>query len=265
MGNLQNMKRIIDKEITVWFSCGAASAVAAKKTLDIYGKENNVRIVNNPIKEEHIDNTRFLKDVENWLGVKIEYASNPKFPDNSCESVWLERKYMAGNFGAPCTLHLKRHARELWELKNKSDYIVLGFTAEEYKRAQRFKQTQRENLLSVLINENITKEDCFNILLQENIRLPKIYSLGYPNANCIGCVKASSPTYWNLVRKTFPDIFEKRLELSEKLNVKLVRYQGKRISLKNLPINAKGRNLKNYNFECGIFCLQDDETSNRKR
>jgi hypothetical protein len=72
-----------NQEITVWFSCGAASAVAAKKTLELYGTENNVRVVNNPVKEEHPDNQRFLKDVEQWLGVEIEYAINTKFPDCS--------------------------------------------------------------------------------------------------------------------------------------------------------------------------------------
>jgi hypothetical protein len=49
--------------IVVWFSCGAASAVAAKKTIELYGETNIIRIVNNPIKEEHEDNQRFLKDV----------------------------------------------------------------------------------------------------------------------------------------------------------------------------------------------------------
>ena len=53
-----------DKTITVWFSCGAASAVAAKKTIELYGQDNHIRVVNNPIKEEHPDNVRFLKDVE---------------------------------------------------------------------------------------------------------------------------------------------------------------------------------------------------------
>ena len=108
---------IKNKTITVWFSCGAASAVTAKKTIDIYGKLNKIRVVNNPIKEEHEDNQRFLKDIEKWLGVEIEYAINPKFPDQSCETVWQDRKFMSSNFGAPCTLHLKRNARQVWELK----------------------------------------------------------------------------------------------------------------------------------------------------
>ena len=255
---MQILKRcvLLNKIITVWFSCGAASAVAAKKTIDLYGRDNTIKIVNNPIKEEHEDNKRFLKDVEEWLGVQIEFALNPKFPDASCQTVWEERKFMSGNFGAPCTLHLKRNARQVWEIKNPTDYIVLGFTADEERRAKRFNETNKQLLLTPLIDEGITKQGCFDILLAEGIRLPDIYSFGYPNANCIGCVKASSPTYWNLVRKTFPDIFYKRCKTSRDLGAKLVRHKGKRIFLDELPADAKGRDLKNYDFECGIFCIK---------
>ncbi len=76
------------KTIVVWFSCGAASAVAAKKTIELYGKDNTIRVVNNPIKEEHWDNRRFLKDVEKWLDITVEYAVNPKYKDQSCVEVW---------------------------------------------------------------------------------------------------------------------------------------------------------------------------------
>jgi len=247
-----------NKEITVWFSCGAASAIAAKITLDKYKHNNIVRVVNNPIKEEHMDNQRFLKDIEKWLNIKIETAINSKFPDASCKTVWEKAKFMSGIHGAPCTLHLKKKARQQWEQKNKTDYIVLGFTAEEKKRANRFKLTERKNLLPVLINNNLTKQDCFDILQKEKIKLPEIYSLGFPNANCIGCVKATSPTYWNLVRKTFPEIFKDRAEQSRKIGTRLTRYKGERIYLDSLPINAKGRSLKNYNFECGIFCEEEN-------
>jgi peroxiredoxin len=246
------------KIITVWFSCGAASAVAAKKTIELYGQDNTIRVVNNPIREEHKDNRRFLKDVEKWLGVKIEYAINPKFPDQSCETVWQKTAFMSSNFGAPCTLHLKKNARRYWELRHDTDYIVLGFTFDEKKRAAKFKETQGDNLLPVLIDEGITKQGCFDILLQEGIKLPEIYALGFPNANCVGCVKATSPTYWNLVRKTFPSVFEQRVKTSNKLGAKLVRYKGERIMLQDLPVDAKGRDLKSYNFECGIFCMQND-------
>lgn len=76
------------KTIIVWFSCGAASAVATKKTIEKYGKTHNIRIVNNPIKEEHEDNQRFLKDCEKWLGKTIEFATSSKYPSQSCVEVW---------------------------------------------------------------------------------------------------------------------------------------------------------------------------------
>jgi hypothetical protein len=113
-----------DKHIAVWFSCGAASAVAAKLTLEHYGKDNRVSIINNPIKEEHEDNQRFLKDVEAWLGHKITFAVRSKYPDQSCQDVWDDRKYMSGVGGAPCTMELKKRARQEWEEVHKPDYTV---------------------------------------------------------------------------------------------------------------------------------------------
>ena len=94
--------------IVVWFSCGAASAVAAKKTIELYGKTHTVKIVNNPIDEEDDDNLRFLKDVEQWLGVEIEFATNPKYPSAKCVDVWNDKKFMSSPYGAPCTTTLKK-------------------------------------------------------------------------------------------------------------------------------------------------------------
>jgi hypothetical protein len=81
-------------KIVVWFSCGAASAVAAKKTLEKY-PNSEVVIVNNPVMEEHPDNQRFFKDCEQWFGQKIEIAVNKKFPNASADEIWRKVKYMA--------------------------------------------------------------------------------------------------------------------------------------------------------------------------
>lgn len=93
--------------------------------------------------------------------------------------------------------------------------------------------------------------------MEAGIELPKIYKLGYPNANCIGCVKATSVTYWNHVRKMHPDVFEERAKMSRDIGCRLTRYKGKRIFLDELPEDAKGRPMKNLDFECGIFCEMD--------
>ena len=181
------MTNIQNKTIAVWFSCGAASAVAAKLTIEAYGKHNTVRIVNNPIVEEDEDNRRFLKDVEQWLGVPIEQAVNHKYPNASCVEVWNDRRFMSGVAGAPCTLELKKVARQQWEQEHNPDYHVLGFTLDEKKRHDRFVLTERSNVIPILIDNKITKDDCYVILQSEGIDLPNIYKRGYPNSNCIGC------------------------------------------------------------------------------
>lgn len=240
--------------IAVWFSCGAASAVAAMKTVEIYGKIANVRIVNNPVIEEHPDNIRFLKDVEAWIGIPIEFATNRKYPSCSAVDVWNKRSFMSGPEGAPCTIELKKMARRQFEEENEIDWHVLGFTADEKRRSDNFIKGERSNLLPVLIDLGLTKKDCFDVLRMAGIKLPEIYDLGYPNANCIGCVKATSPTYWNHVRKMHPAVFEERAKQSRAIGARLVRVNNVRIFLDELDPNAKGRPMKNMNFECGIFC-----------
>lgn len=245
--------------IAVWFSCGAASAVTAKKTIELYGDRCIVRVINNPIAEEDDDNRRFLKDVEAWLGVTVEIAINPKYPSTSAVDVWDKRKYMAGPTGAPCTLELKKEARYHWEKTNHADWHVLGFTAEEKRRYDRFVMSERDNVLPVLIDLGITKAECFTIISNAGISLPNVYHMGYPNGNCIGCVKASSPTYWNHVRKMNPDVFDHRAKQSRRIGARLARHKGKRVFLDELPADAKGRSMKTMQVECGIFCEEQPE------
>lgn len=240
--------------IAVWFSCGAASAVAAKKTIDKYAGLATVRVVNNPVAEEHEDNQRFMRDVESWIGVEIETAVNQKYPSCSAVDVWSKRKYMVGIAGAPCTLELKKEARRQWESKNKVDWHVLGFTFDEVHRAIRFQKMERQNLIPVLVNEHVKKIDCFRILFAAGIEPPEIYKLGYPNANCIGCVKSTSATYWNHVRKVHPRQFQERAEQSRAIGARLVRHNGERIFLDELPEDAVGDPIDSLDFECGSFC-----------
>lgn len=240
--------------IVVWFSCGAASAIAAQRTIEKYGQRCNIQVVNNPVKEEDEDNRRFLKDVEDWLGISIEIATNEFFPACSAEEVWEKARFMSSPFGAPCTKELKKKARQQWENRNHADWHVLGFTSEEQNRYDRFVMTERSNVLPVLIEDNIDKQTCVYMLQLEGIALPRVYKMGYPNANCIGCVKATSATYWNHVRIMHPDVFNRRAAQSREIGARLVRWKGSRIFLDELPASAKGRSMKNLDFECGVFC-----------
>jgi hypothetical protein len=240
--------------IAVWFSCGAASAVAAKLTVEKYGARCKVRVLNNPIAEEDADNRRFLADVQVWLGREIEPVVAAKYPASSVVEVWDKRKFMSGPLGAPCTVELKKVARQEWERANVVDWHVLGFTADEKTRHERFVLTERSNVLPVLIDAGMTKADCYRMLTDAGLALPRVYAMGYPNANCIGCVKATSATYWNHVRRAHPDVFAARAEQSRRLGARLTRVKGERLFLDELPADAVGKPMKNMDFECGIFC-----------
>lgn len=241
--------------IVVWFSCGAASAVAVWLTLRCYGHRCKVRVVNNFIRQEDADNRRFHADVQRWVGMEFENAVNSKYPAGDCKEVWDKRGFMSGVHGAPCTTELKKKARQQWEDRNPHEWMVMGFTANEQKRHDNFVTTERSNLLPILIEAGLTKQDCFQLVTNRGIELPLMYRLGYPNANCIGCVKATSPTYWNHVRKVHPEVFDDRAEQSRRLNCKLTRHKGKRIFLDELPADAVGRPMKSLKMpECTIFC-----------
>lgn len=252
--------------IVVWFSNGAASAIALDETLRQYGNLCKIRAVNNPVINEDSDNIRFQEDIAAWLNIEVEHAFNKNYPAGDCREVWEKRKWMSGagkgkkGGGAPCTVELKKVARQQWESENHFDWLVLGFTAEETGRYNRFIQTERGNCLPVLIAKGITKDDCYKRLHEARIDPPRAYSMasrfgsGFPNANCIGCVKATSPTYWNHVRETYPEIFKERAEQSRELGAKLVRVKNKRIFLDELDPDARGRDMKTMKTECGIFC-----------
>lgn len=240
--------------IVVWFSHGAASAMAWKMTEDLYGHRCNVVAVNNPVDEEDPDNARFGRDVAAWVGKPLVEWRNPALAHSSAVEVWDKAKAMSFPKGAPCTLALKKEARQAYERLHRVDWHVLGFTADERHRYNRFVLTERENVLPVLIDYGLTKEACFEFLSIAGLALPRVYARGYPNANCIGCVKATSPTYWNHVRRQDPEVFAHRAEQSRRLGVRLARHKGKRVFLDELPASATGRPLKGMSVECGIFC-----------
>lgn len=244
--------------IAVWFSCGAASAVALEETLLRYGHITEVRAINNPVVEEHPDNLRFLQDVATHLGCRIELAVARSYPSSSAEDVWKHRRYMAGVGGAPCTTQLKKIARQEWEEENNPRQHVFGFTLDERSRYERFILTERENVLPVLIDAQLTKQDCFERVKSWGIDLPKIYSYGFKNANCIGCVKSLSPAYWNLVRKEFPEVFARRAKLSREIGARLIEKTTagtkRRYFLDELPESWGRDEALPAAPECGIIC-----------
>jgi len=233
----------------VWFSCGAASAVAAKLAINQYGHDAVDVVYCDTMKGEHPDNQRFFNDVALWLGKGIIKISSSVF--ETIEDVFEKRQYMAGPYGAPCTTYMKKHPR--FHFQRADDIHIFGYTADEVKRVKEFVMNNPElDLDWILVRNGWTKEQCFGALKYAGVPLPVMYSLGYNNNNCLGCVKATSPKYWNMVRKDFPAVFDNRARQSRQLGARLVRLKGKRIFLDELSPDAMNENKEN--LSCGPEC-----------
>lgn len=236
--------------ILCWFSCGAASAVATKLTIDRYSKTNEIIVVRNIVREEHPDNERFASDCEKWFGQKIVNTLNEKY-DGSIYNVFEAKKYIAGIYGAPCTMELKKEVRR--KFQKPGDFHVFGFTLGEEHRVERILDNNNDmKLIDILIDQRLTHSDCLHIIGQQGIVMPEMYRLGYKNNNCIGCVKGQAG-YWNKIRVDFPDQFKRMAALEKKFGARLTRYKGERVFLDDLPPDY-GRYSAEKEVQCGIFC-----------
>jgi len=239
----------------VWFSCGAASAVAAKLAVATDKGHEPLEVLYCEVANEHPDNARFRADVERWIGVPIKGLRSKKFPTMKIEDVFQREKYIAGIKGAVCTDRLKRQPRIAYQ--RIEDTHVFGYTADEEKRIVRFEQVNPMlKCLWILRDLGITKNDCYKVIKDAGIALPKMYLLGYNNNNCIGCVKGGAG-YWNKIRRDFPENFETMARISYLLNVRLVRVNGNRVFLDELPPDA-GRYEFEGDIECGVQCVMPD-------
>ena len=237
--------------IVVWFSCGAASACAAKLAVDKYGHENTHVVYCNTLVSEHPDNQRFLDDVQKWIQHPVEIISSEKYA--SVDEVFEHTRYMSGIKGARCTVEMKKIPR--FEYQEYGDLHIFGLTADEQRRITRFVENNPDLKLEWNLKDaGITKEMCYSLIKEAGIDLPAMYSLGFKNNNCIGCVKATSAKYWDMVRRYFPEVFLRRAKQSRDIGVRLVRYHGVRMFLDELPDPITDKTPEE-DIECGPICL----------
>jgi len=222
-----------ERRVIGWFSCGAASAVACKL--------ENADPVYCETGSEHEDNERFLSDCEVWLKKNVTRIKSDIYTDTW--HVWEKRRYLAGIDGAPCTVELKVSPR--LSFQRPTDIHVFGYTADgpDVARSNRLRANYPElEIRTPLIERGITKSACLDIIRRAGIGLPPLYALGFQNNNCVPCVKATSPDYWALIRKHFPEKFKRMAELSRELDVRLCRINGERAFIDEIPNNQKTTN-----------------------
>lgn len=231
-----------------WFSCGAASAYATYLAHQKYGEQ--MEAVYCRVAEEHPDNLRFLEQFQAKTGIAVKIIGDDR-RECSIYNVFGERKFIKGQTGAPCTMVLKKDVRKAYQRHD--DIQVFGYTVDEQHRADRFIDSNNEVETDfILIDKNITKPDCMEWFTSMGFDMPTMYKLGYPNNNCVGCVKGGMG-YWNAIRKDFPEAFDRM--------AKLERAVGHAVNKdKNGPVYLDELDPKRGNFkrdqpsDCGFTC-----------
>ncbi len=113
-----------DGRVVAQFSCGAASACAAKLAIDQHG--DRAHVINAFVADEDDDNRRFLADCERWFRRSITVLRDTEYGASALE-VWRRKRFIVGQRGAPCSKALKRNVLDMFNRPD--DVIVLGFTA----------------------------------------------------------------------------------------------------------------------------------------
>lgn len=221
-------------------------------------------------KSVHHDSHRFIDDLEQWYGKEIIRLRNPKYA--TIDDVFEARSYLSGINGAPCTGEMKFAPRMDFQLP--SDVHHWGYTADKLD-ANRFDRMLEDYPLlkqrSPLIEMGLKKADTHAILKQHGIKRPWVYEIGMPNGNCIGCVKSSSPNYWALIRKWFPEVFARRNEQCRRFGARLVIIgqeklpDGKRKNIRcfpdEIPLNQSTRVRGAQHGGCGFHCNEAASTA----
>lgn len=245
------------------FSCGAASAVATKLALAQHG--DNCILLNAFIANEHADNRRFLAQCEEWFGRTATVLRDTKYNADAVQ-VFHAVGFIKSRNGASCSTRIKRQLLRSFE--QPGDVLVLGYTAEEQDRLDDWREAFPDRpIITPLIERGLTKEDCKAMVLRAGIRLPRMYELGYDNANCIGCIKGGMG-YWRGIREDFPAEFERVAAAEEYVaslhgeNAYLFRHRsgplkGQRFPLRLLPDGPIVRN--EHVPACGLFCESSEQ------
>lgn len=240
----------------MWVSAGAASAVAAKLAL----AKGPAVLAYTDTGSEHTDNARFLDDLEGWFGQEILRLHSDRYKD--VDDVIDRARYINGPAGARCTTELKRMVR--FAFQRPTDRQVFGFTADkrELKRALHAEQgNPGVDWWWPLIEAGLMKADCLAMVERAGLTLPITYSQGFDHANCLGCVKATSPTYWNLTRKFYPEVYARRAKQEREIGHSIMSVEitpGTRqktpVWLDELPPDA-GKGAKMPDIDCSIMCV----------
>lgn len=209
------------------YSGGASSAFIAYHMVQQYGRENCILLFTDTLWEDE-DNYRFMEDTAEYIGLPITYITDGRTP----EDVFFETRFLGNARLARCSQDLKVRQTVLFLEKLRSEgkepVLYFGIGPHETKRAENLRNFYNHVLLEPveshfpLIETFTTEPNVRKIITEEwNIKLPRMYTLGFSHANCGGrCVRGGFAHYAQLY-SMWPDRFRAQEEMEERFRTEI--------------------------------------------
>lgn len=190
----------------VHFSGGLCSFWAAKRVIERHGKEN-VTLLFADTRMEDEDLYRFLEESAAHLGLPIHVLTEG-------HTVWelFKKQKMLGNSRFPlCSVKLKRDQLDAWRMERREDamtfYLGLDWTEQHRMDGVGGKPGMKAIFAPFPVEAPMMDEPIWDKCRMAKelellgIKLPRLYTMGFPHNNCGGfCVKAGQAHFAHLLK-----------------------------------------------------------------
>lgn len=194
----------------VLHSGGHSSGIVAIETCRRFGAEN-VTLLNHdlPSLVENADIKRFKREIAEYVGLPITYASHPDPTANQFSVCIQSSAFKIDNGPEICTSRLKTEPFMRWLTENhpgKDCILYYGFDANEMHRVQRRSSIMGELGFRTDYPVALWRDRTIHQSIEVGIAKPLGYSQ-FKHANCAGCLKAGWQ-HWYVIYCTRPDIWK---------------------------------------------------------
>ncbi len=208
------------------FSGGVGSWMTAKRVELAEGDELILLFADTMM--EDLDLYRFLDEAAHDAGGQLIKLAEGRDP----WQVFFDVRFLGNTRIDPCSRILKRELLRRWVEEHCIPDDTLIYLGIDWTESHRFERS-REPWLPWTIRAPLcdapylTKPQMLDALTDAGIRVPRLYSLGFPHNNCGGfCVKAGQ-AHFALLLRTMPD----RYAYHERREEELREYLGKDVAI----------------------------------
>jgi hypothetical protein len=240
------------------FSGGMSSAYTAKRVVDEVGKDTVTLLFTDTLWEDE-DTYRFLYETAAHIGAPLVVLKDGRTP----EELFFEQHILGNNRVPVCSRVLK--ADMTTKFVQPGDILYFGIAWHESHRAERIQARYAEQGIECrfslceppYVTETQMRDE---IEGRWQIRIPRMYPLGFAHANCGGrCVRAGKGHYAHLFR-TWPERYKTQEDMEERFRQRfgwdvsiLKDSDGKPLTLKRLRETV----LEPAGRQCPLFAPED--------